>query len=154
MISRVRTVVTHVIWDRNWANREKLPLMSVLPPSMGPISDRPFHISHLLLMILWNTQMKTMLTAQVQRDQSFGACSKLNTPKLIEGEVQLIGIRQPCVSKEHLLLRKLSYMMMIFWVFSIAPTFPGLNECLFNVYYQASSVLVSCFLCLFFTYWI
>jgi hypothetical protein len=35
-----------------------------------------------------------MLTAQVQRDQSFGACSKLNTPKLIEGEVQLIGIRQ------------------------------------------------------------
>ncbi len=55
-----------------------------------------------------------MLTAQVQRDQSFGACSKLNTQKLIEGEVQLTGIRQRFVSKEHLLLRKLPYMMMIF----------------------------------------
>jgi hypothetical protein len=65
-------------------------------------------------MILSNTQRKTMLTAQVQRDQSFGACSKLNTQKLIEGEVQLTGIRQRFVSKEHLLLRKLPYMMMIF----------------------------------------
>lgn len=55
-----------------------------------------------------------MLTAQVQRDQSFGACSKLNTQKLIAGEVQLIGILQRCVSKEHLLVRKLPNMMMIF----------------------------------------
>jgi hypothetical protein len=53
-----------------------------------------------------------MLTAQVQRDQSFGACSKLNTQKLIEGEVQLIGIWQRCVSNEHLHLRKLPYMIL------------------------------------------